>query len=192
MYVFVNFILIINKPMYMTKLLFGFLTICILTTACTSETETTNLTENTESTWKKAPIKDEFGDSVPGKFGILARFDGEMSNSAVANEKLVVSMQIQDDILYSIFYEYGSPPQSSLPDRKFLPLRIKLANNEIIEIEQFLLEDIMYDSDDNLLNVLMRETEPFKVIVDLSKVDRYESTKYTYEVDPKGLSMLLN
>jgi ribosome-binding protein aMBF1 (putative translation factor) len=152
-----------------------------------SDKPTIEVNSKKESAWKVTQIKDEFGDIVEGKSTIAAAFEGTMSNSAVSDEDLTVRMQVQDSTIYSLFYEYGREPQSQLPDSKYLTIKVKVSSGEVLEAKQFLYKNMMLDTDKELLNILLNQDKPVKVIADISRADKYSSGVYLFEIDPSGL-----
>lgn len=183
-----------------------FLTIIIvgsILSSCGSSTEKKTKTDNpfdksssevesnNESAWQLMQIKDDFGDIIEGKSNIVADFEGTMSNSAVSGANLTVRMQVEDSTLYSIFYEYSRKPQAQLPDSRFLTIKVKLSNGEVLEAKQFLYGNIMVDSDKELLKILLSQDKPVKVIADISLVDKYVNSVYNFEIDPNGLMEVL-
>jgi len=144
-----------------------------------------------ESSWKVLNVKDEFGDIVDGKSTVVADFKGTMTNSAVADAELTARIQLQDSTLYTYFYEYNTPPQAQLDNKKFLTLKIKLANGEVLEAKQFLFNNMVVDQDKVLLEILLNQNQPIKVIADMSQVNKYSKTIYKFEIDPKGLKEVL-
>jgi hypothetical protein len=45
----------------------------------------------------------------------------------------------------------------------------------------------MLDTDKELLNILLNQDKPVKVIADISRADKYSSGVYLFEIDPIGL-----
>lgn len=167
---------------------------CGNTTDTKKVKETTNSKETVQekaSIWEHVPVKDEFGDIIEGKTLLVARVKGKMTNSAVADAELLIEMQVSDSTIYTAFYEYGTEPRAELPHGVSLPIKVKLPNGEIIDVKEFLANDVMIDFDKELINVLFNETQPIKVIADISKADKYESSVYQYTIDPYGLKELI-
>ena len=156
-----------------------------------SDKPTTEVENKNESAWQVVQVKDEFGDIVEGKSTIAADFEGTMSNSAVSDADLTVRMQIQDSTIYSIFYEYSREPQAQLPASKFLTIKVKVSSGEVLEAKQFLYNNMMVDSDKELLNILLSQDKPVKVIADISRADKYANGVYNFEIDPNGLKEVL-
>lgn len=175
----------------------------IILTSCGSGTEKKTESDNpaeqsnkevnktNESAWKALQVKDEFGDIIDGESTIAADFKGTMSNSAVSGADLTVRMQVEDSTIYSIFYEYSREPQAQLPDSKFLTIKVKVSNGEVLEAKQFLYGNMMVDSDKELLKILLNQDEPVKVIADISRADEYANGVYNFEIDPNGLKEVL-
>jgi hypothetical protein len=136
-------------------------------------------------------VKDEFGDVIPGKSAIGADIQGTMSNSATSNAPLIVRIQLEDSSMYTSFYEYGREPQAKLPENEFITIKIKLANGDVSQLKLFLFQNYLTDSHKDFFNLLMSQSSPIKVIVDLSTVSSYESTIYNFEIDPTGLKNIL-
>jgi hypothetical protein len=168
---------------FLTAMIIG-----IILTSCGSGTE--KKTEN-ESAWQILQVKDEFGDIVEGKSTIAADFEGTMSNSAVSGAELTVRMQVEDSTIYSTFYEYSREPQAQLPDSKFLTIKVKVSNGEVLEAKQFLYGNMMVDSDKELLKILLSQDKPVKVIADISRADKYANGIYNFDIDPSGLKEVL-
>lgn len=149
--------------------------------------------ETNKSVWQKVGVKDEFGDIIEGESSIMANFEGTMSNTAVSNEDLTVAMQVvEDSTIYSSFYEYSREPQAQLPDSKYLTIKVKVSNGEVLEVEQFLYGNMMIDNDKELLKILLSQDKPVKVIADISRADKYANGVYNFEIDPNGLKDVLD
>ncbi|MEX2336353.1 MAG: hypothetical protein WD555_03680 [Fulvivirga sp.] len=146
---------------------------------------------NNKSKWQAMDVKDDFGDIVQGESVIGAQFKGTMSNSAVAGVDLTVSMQLQDSIIFSTFYEYNKEPIAQLPDSEFLTIKVKVSNGDVLEAKQFLFQNMMVDSDKELLNILLGQDKPVKVIADISQADKYSTKVYNFEIDPNGLNEII-
>ncbi|MCP4551476.1 MAG: hypothetical protein GY834_05450 [Bacteroidetes bacterium] len=142
-----------------------------------------------KSAWEIVDVVDEFGDKIDGESSIIGLFEGKMSNSATTDSKLTIKMQVQDSSIYTIFYEYGEH-QSQLEDYKYLQLKVKTENGEVIKIKQLLFRNMMVDSDGELLNLILAQESPLKMIADFSAVSKYESNVFSFEIDPKGLNEL--
>ena len=149
--------------------------------------------ENTDSksVWKIVDVVDEFGDKIEGESSIIGQFEGTMSNSATTDSKLTIKMQVQDSSIFTTFYEYGKQ-QSQLEEYKYLPLRVKIENGEVLEVKQLLFRNMMVDSDGELLALILSQETPIKMIADFSTITKYESNVFSFEIDPKGLKELLN
>jgi len=179
----------------MKKVIYLALTVLIVACGNGTEKKTDNkevkpkdeVQSKNESSWEVVQIKDEFGDIVEGKSTISAIFKGTMTNSAVADAELTVRMQLQDSIIYSNFYEYNREPQAQLPKSKYLTIKVKVANGEVLEAKQFLYQNMMVDLDKELLNILLNQNQPVKVIADISQVDKYSNDIYKFEIDPNGI-----
>ena len=137
--------------------------------------------------WELLDVVDEFNDVIDGQKSIGASFKGKFSNSVIANESLTVKMQIQDSIMVAFFYEYNREPIANLPSSKYLNIKLKKSNGEILEVKQLLYQNMMIDNDKELLKIVLQENKPLKVIVDISKVDKYSKTIYNFDLDPSGL-----
>ena len=144
-----------------------------------------------ESAWKAMQVKDEFGDIVEGKSIIAADFSGKMKNSATSDADLRASLQIQDSIIYTMFYEYSGENQARLPESEFVKIKVKVSSGEVLEVNQFLYGNYMQDTDKELLRILLEQEEPVKVIVDLSLADKFFNGIYNYEIDPNGLKEIV-
>jgi hypothetical protein len=144
------------------------------------------------SAWQVVKVKDEFGDIVQGKSTIAADFKGKMSNSIISDADLTVTMQIlADSTIVGIFYEYNKKPQAKLPETQYITAKIKLADGEVTKVKMLLFHNMMWDNDKKLFKLLMTQSSPIKVIVDLSDISQYETTIYNFEIDPSGLKDLL-
>lgn len=69
-------------------------------------TTTAGLTASTE-TWKLSNYVDEFGLSTGENFIFTTVYDGKFSNSETTNSKLTAVMQVDEDNVMFILYEYG-------------------------------------------------------------------------------------
>jgi hypothetical protein len=167
--------------------------------ACEAKKEEKNITEiqasvDIKSAWEEVPVVDKFGDPVIGKSAIKGDFEGKMSNSATNDAALKVRISIQDSTLYTVFYEYGKKP-ARLPDGKIF-INLKLSNGDVLNLKQYAYNNILADDDNKLLNALLAETNPIKVILDLSEYSKYNISKYnngvySYVIDPTGLNTLI-
>lgn len=178
--------------------------VIVLLTNCTSKKSESSDTKDstadvTESTadqivWKIDDVKDEFGDIVQGNSIIVADFKGKMANSATADADLTVRIEVlADSTISTKFYEYGREPQATLPETVNVDTRIKLANGEVVTVQQLLFQDMMVDKDKKLLNLLLSQSGPVKVIVDLNTLRRNsENIVYNFEIDPIGLKDVLS
>ena len=183
----------------MKKLIYLLLVVFIVSCGNGTEKKTDNkqvkpkdeVQNKNESSWEVLNVKDEFGDIVDGKSSVVADFKGTMTNSAVADAELTARIQLQDSTLYTSFYEYNKPPQAQLDNSKYLTLKIKVANGEVVEAKQFLYDNMMVDLDKVLLDILLNQNQPIKVIADMSQLNKYSKTIYKFEIDPKGLKEVM-
>lgn len=146
--------------------------------------------EEIKGSWQVRKIVDEFGDEVKGKSTIVGDFEGKMSNSAVSDAKLIARLQVQDSSIYTMFYEYGNSPQATLPKGE-ISIKIKLFNGDVLNVKQYLYENMMVDNDKELFKILTTQDKPVKAVVDLSRAKGYSNEVYSYEIDPAGLKGLL-
>jgi hypothetical protein len=160
--------------------------VLLFITSC-SNNKDTKVKDNNENKWQTVKVTDEFGDIIEGELTLSAQFKGTFSNSAVEGERLTVNIQVIDSTFYTTFYEYNNPPMAELPSFEYVYLKIKIDNGEVVEARQLLYNNAMLDSDKELLNILLEQKKPVKVIMDLSEVNEYSRTKYNFEIDPKGL-----
>ena len=169
---------------------------CLLITAlCLVSCSTSDTAESTTeasavktelSPWEKVPVKDEFGDITEGRFLVSAEFKGTMTNSAVADAPLTVNMLVEDTVLFARFYEYGREPETKLPNAEVLTIKVKTADGTVHKIPQFLVRNVMLDMKGELKDLLLNQSSPVKVMVDLSTVGSFSNSVYTFEVDPTG------
>ena len=148
--------------------------------------------EPAKSAWNQTGVVDEFGDIIEGKSIISSNSTGKFSNSATADSDLTVRMQLVEGNIYAFFYEYNSEPQAHLPESEFINVKVKVEGGEVIKVKQFLFNHMMCDTEGELTALVKNQTSPLKVIVDLSTIDKYSHTTYQFEIDPTGLSELLN
>lgn len=146
--------------------------------------------EEIESAWKVGNVTDEFGDVIKDKSVIMADFPGKMSNSAIENAELIVKMQIQDSTLFTVFYEYGKSPQARLPKGK-ISIKLKMFNGDVLNVKQYLYENMMVDDNNALMKIILAQDKPFKAIVNLKDVDNFYNGVYSYEISPAGLKGLI-
>jgi hypothetical protein len=161
------------------------LTLCFLTLSITAQEPII------KSAWVESPVVDEFGDIIEGESIITSSSQGKFSNSATSDSDLTVNMQIVDGSIYAVFYEYNSAPQAHLPENEFINVKAKVESGEIVKVQQFLYNHIMCDTEGELTSLVLNQSSPLKVIVDLSTIDKYSYTTYQFEIDPSGLSQLL-
>jgi hypothetical protein len=192
------------------KKIFTIITAAVVLQACSNTTSTSSDLSKTETAtdtmitqtktskeepksevWALVNVVDEFGDTVKGKKSYVATFKGKMTNSAVADADLSVVYQLQDSTMACSFFEYDRQPKAQLPKSKFIKVKIKTAEGEVKEIEQFFYDNMMFDDDKKMLKFLLSQKAPVKMIVDLKRVDKYENTAYTFEVDPTGIDKTL-
>lgn len=155
--------------------------------------ELTPKVEEKNSPWELAKVVDEFGDEVKGESAAIGIFEGKMTNSATADAKVTVKMQVGNDkkTTFITFYEYGNSP-GHLPDRKLFNIKIKKEDGSTEFIEQFSMNNMLADTKGVLLGKIMEQSEPLKINVDLSRANQYDKTVYNFEIDPAGLSEILN
>jgi hypothetical protein len=159
-----------------------------------------------ENTWKKTPTVDEFGKKT-GRYTIGAEFEGFLRNSATTGDKLIVRAQVSDSTIYLSFFEYGRIP-GNLPERKFIQVDVRKFSGDVVEVGQFFYSNYMVDigylpgsnslhggdgntKDGQLLEILLSESEPITLRVQLSRVDRFQTTEYIFDMDNIGLAELL-
>jgi hypothetical protein len=159
--------------------------LCVLTLSLTAQEPII------KSAWVESPVVDEFGDIIEGESIITSSSQGKFSNSATSDSDLTVNMQIVDGSIYAVFYEYNSAPQAHLPENAFINVKAKVESGEIVKVQQFLYNHIMCDTEGELTSLVLNQSSPLKVIVDLSTIDKYSYTTYQFEIDPSGLSQLL-
>ncbi len=150
-----------------------------------------NLKNRKTQVWNSVQVVDEFGDNVEGKFDIGASFNGKMSNSITTGVPLIVNAYLHDSTLAFVFYEYEREPYAQLPDSEFLRIKIKTSSGELFQSEVFLYQNLMLDNSKELLGILLNETEPLKIIVDLSRYHGFPNKVYMFELNPNGLQEAL-
>jgi len=116
-----------------------------------------------------------------------------MSNSATSDAEVTVKMQVGNDkkTTFITFYEYGNSP-GNLPDRKLFNIKIKKEDGSTEFVEQFSMNNMLADTKGILLGKILAQNEPLKVNVDLSRANQYDKTVYNFEIDPSGLTELMN
>lgn len=145
-----------------------------------------------KSAWQVVPIVDAFGDEVPGKSAIIGLFEGRMKNGLGSNQKVTVKVQITEDYkTFITFYEYGSSI-GTLPKEDIFKIQIKKSDGSSEFIQQFSYDNILSDSKGILGKAFLAQSEPLKVNVDLSRHSGYLTTVYNFEIDPTGLTDLMN
>ena len=72
-----------------------------------------------------------------------------------------------------------------------LTIEIKIVNGEVVQAKQFLYKNMMIDNNKELLNILLSQNQPVKVIADISRANEYSTGIYKYEIDPNGLMLLI-
>lgn len=159
-----------------------------------------------QNTWKRIGTVDEFG-KESGESVIGAEFHGTMSNSATTNSPLVIQSQLADGQIVMRFLEYGRQP-ADIPNSKFIEVSVRKSNAQVVQIGQFFFSGFMVDSgylpgsntlaggdgrtkDNQLLDILLSETEPITVRVEMRKADRYNSAVYIFDMDNSGLVELM-
>lgn len=149
--------------------------------------------EEKKSAWEFAKVVDEFGDEVKGESAVIGIFTGRMSNSATSDADVTVKVQVGNDkkTTFITFYEYGNNP-GNLPDRKLFNIKIKKDDGSTEFVEQFSMNNMLADTKGILLEKILAQSEPLKVNVDLSRANQYDKTVYNFEIDPSGLSELMN
>jgi len=191
-----------NRTMYFILIIL----IAITITSCTNDTSSKSKTDtvvakeikNTANVksqveteikpvWQIEQVTDEFGDKVEGETAIVANFNGEMHNSAVSGADLTVRMSLYQSKFLTNFFEYGKSPSASLPESEYIIIKLKLSNGDKLEVKQFLSSNFMFDSENKLVDIVLSQNMPIKVIVDLSKANEYSSGIYYFEIDPTGL-----
>lgn len=163
--------------------------ICLMSCSGSGPAENTteaNAVKTGGNPWQKVPVTDEFGDLLEGQFLIAAEFTGTMTNSAVADAPLTVKMVVEDSTLFARFYEYGREPETKLPNAEILTIKVKTEDGTVQKMEQFLVKNVMLDMKGELKNLLLNQSTPVKVMLDLSTVGSFSNSVYTFEVDPAG------
>lgn len=141
------------------------------------------------SLWKKSSKIDEFGDKSNG-FTFSSEVEGEFSNSAKDNGKLCVRADIDSISTYLRFQEYCNS-KVSFPNLKFIPIKIKLDDNNTVVKEMFCMDHLLIDTKGELLS-LMKQNKNLKFLVDLGLIDRYSSSKYVFSLSSDGLFELMS
>ena len=169
------------------------------------------------ASWEEFGTVDEFGKET-GNTTIASEFSGTMSNSATTNSPLKAIAQLVDGQIYMRFLEYGRHP-ADMPHSKFMYIAVRRPNGDVEYVGQFLWDGYMTDGgylpgsdpnfslpewrdlptygdgesqDNQLLDILLEETEPITVRVEMSWVDRSNSAVYVFDMDNYGLAELLN
>jgi hypothetical protein len=183
-------------------------------TTTSEDASTTTELENVVSTesstiiksWTRVGTIDDFGKET-GESVIAANFTGTMSNSATTNSPLIVRAQMSDGKLYMQFLEYGRQP-ANMPDNRFIYVSVRRPGGDVETVGQFLFRGYMADTgylpgsntltggdgktkDNQLLDLLLEETEPITVRVEMSRADRNNSAVYVFDMDNGGLRDLL-
>lgn len=170
-----------------------------------------------QNSWVSVPTIDEFGIET-GDYTIAAEFKGTMSNSATSNAELSVIAQMSDGQIYMTFREYGYMP-ANLPHSQFIYVSVRRPNGEVEHVGQFFFRGYMVDSgylpgsdpnyslpewrdkptfgdgsrrDNQLLDILLEESEPIIVRVEMSRVDRSNSAVYVFSMDNYGLIEMMD
>lgn len=156
-----------------------------------SEKPTTDVKEIKVKAWEVVSKKDEFGNAIETKTIIMADFEGTMSNSSEAYAPFTVKMLVKDSTILSAFYDYNREPRAELPESKTLSIKMKLQNGEVVKAEQFLYENMMVDSNSELLNILLEQNEPIQAIADISLADEQSNTIYKFEINSSRLKEAL-
>jgi len=116
------------------------------------------------------------------------------------------------------FREYGSIP-ANIPDSQFIYVSVRRPNGEVENVGQFFFSGYMVDTgylpgsdpnfslpewrelptfgdgeskDNQLLDILLEEKDAITVRVDMSRVDRYNSAVYVFDMDNSGLIEMMN
>lgn len=145
--------------------------------------------EESRPTWEIVPLMDKFGDPT-GETAIIGVFEGTMSNSAVQGAPATAMAQLGDNGLNLTLYNYADKP-ANLPDRKTHWIDVKKADGSTMTVEGFCLDGVIYDNNAELYQALIAQTQPLKIIIDVSNTDRSRTELYRFDINPEGLSKLL-
>jgi len=137
--------------------------------------------------WSRTDVKDEFGDIVPGKSVVTANFEGTYSSTAVVDKCLGVEIIIDEISMYSLFYQRCTRPKTTQKDG-FIMIKVKTADGQVHSMEQFLYKDMMHDHDGQLLQLILSQTSPMKVVIELGNS---VNSVYSYGIDPSGLKQAM-
>ena len=142
--------------------------------------------------WQFAKTVDEFGDETEGG-ALIGLFEGTMSNSATAGDKVIVKVQVAEDseTTFFTFYEYGSRP-ASLPNEKLFNIKVKKQDNSTEFVEVFSMNGMLAETKGVLLGMILDQEKPLKFNVDLSRSNQSHSTIYNFGVDPEGLQSMMD
>ncbi|MDB5255759.1 MAG: hypothetical protein JWM14_454 [Chitinophagaceae bacterium] len=157
---------------------YTFLILAILLFSCT---------KNESDGWHKIQVVDQFGDPVKDEYNIGTEVTGTFSNSSVKDGNLIVKIQSVDSCLFILFHEYGNKSIGLLPEGERVFPKIKTADNKTSQIGCFVFNGYMGDDDKKkLFNLLMTESKPFKIVLDVGLGHDHFNSVYVFAIDPTG------
>lgn len=180
-----------------------------------SESANSSEIQTTSNSWRLVGTIDDFGKET-GESAIVANFQGTMSNSATSNSPLLVRAQLVEGQIYMRLFEYGRLP-AYVPNSKFMYIAIRRPNGTVDYAGIFLWNGYIVDSgylpgsdsnfsrpewrklsnfqdgkikDNQLLNILLKESDPITIRIDMSWIDRTNSAVYVFDMNSSGLKEL--
>lgn len=142
--------------------------------------------------WQVGNYVDEFGDKTGDEFAYsLIRGNGENSIST-KSEVYIKSMIDNGKLSFQIFNSTMSMKES-FPDSEFGMVKFKLSDGSIKSEKFFFYQNSAYEDDAaTLSNHLLQTDGVIKVFIDLSRVSKYYSDKYQFEIQRNNLSDILS
>lgn len=129
----------------------------------------------------------EFEELDNTEYVIVNEIDGIVKTNDV-RKPLKVKIQLEDSTLYMIFFENQSNTISNLPSNKSISLRVQTIDKNIKNINQYLDNNYIIDSNKELLNLLLSQKSEIKIIVDLTILEENQmDKKFYFTINPIGL-----
>jgi|GEM_PF-5689654 len=150
-----------------------------------------NDNSNTSKTdWEMGEFVDEFKLPTGDKYLSYTDYNGQFSNSATTNSELTAILQVTEDWIGIMLFEYGwGSAVKGIFDYEYYDITILDDNRVRHEFDGTLYEDstrIMFNSvDENKVINLIRNNKTIKIYVSGGK---YTTSSYLFEVDCTGFS----
>jgi len=125
---------------------------------------------------------DKSGDEAEGEKVIVANF------TAKSNKYGDVPVKLRVYENKSIIFDFNN---ITLPDSRFIKIDFHRDDGSITTIEHFIFQDHISENSGRLLEELLKQKERLEVFVDLSRVNTFMTTQFTFEIDTRGLKELV-